>query len=229
MLAGPSAADSYGLWHGFDTRLHVSVGENSSRLRTNVAPSFRKLGQRLSPDTSNRSTVVHWLVDGAVPELGPECWRVPLPVCLRQMVEWCDRETAIACLDTALTEYRLSRTRAARDLLGCTGIRSPAGREVLPWKRLRTRIAGAATAHARSASRCGSKSRSAASAVSTWGLSAPASSLKSTAEDTTAVTRRSSMTAGALPNRGAWLHRDPPQLRAGDDRLGLVSADDLRC
>ncbi|HUG50883.1 MAG TPA: DUF559 domain-containing protein [Terrimesophilobacter sp.] len=110
-LAGPSAADSYGLWHGFDTRLHVSVGENSSRLRTNVAPSFRKLGQRLSPDTSNRSTVVHWLVDGAVPELGPECWRVPLPVCLRQMVEWCDRETAIACLDTALTKYRLSRTQ----------------------------------------------------------------------------------------------------------------------
>ncbi|WP_346233380.1 endonuclease domain-containing protein [Parafrigoribacterium mesophilum] len=114
MLAGPSAASSYGLWHGFDTRLHVSVGENSSRLRTNVAPSFRRLGQRLTPDLSPRSAVLHWLVDGAVPELGPECWRVTLPVCLRQMVAWCDRETAIACLDTALTEYKLSRT----ELLG---------------------------------------------------------------------------------------------------------------
>ncbi|MEO9013807.1 MAG: DUF559 domain-containing protein [Terrimesophilobacter sp.] len=110
MLAGPSAADSYGIWHGFDTRLHVSVGENSSRLRTNVAPSIRLSGQRLTPDTSSRVTVIHWLVDGAVPERGPECWRVPLPVCLRQVVEWCDRETAIACLDTALTAYRLSRT-----------------------------------------------------------------------------------------------------------------------
>ena len=114
MLAGPSAANSYGLWHGFDTRLHVSVGENSSRLRTNVAPSFRMPGQGLTPDTSKRAAVVHWLVDGAVPELGPECWRVPWPVCLRQVAEWCDRETAIACLDTALTEYRLSRT----DLFG---------------------------------------------------------------------------------------------------------------
>ncbi len=27
---------------------------------------------------------------------------MPLPVCLRQMVAWSDRETAIACLDTAL-------------------------------------------------------------------------------------------------------------------------------
>jgi very-short-patch-repair endonuclease len=114
MLAGPSAADSYGLWHGFDTRLHVSVGENSSRLRTNVAPSLRTPDQLLTPDTFTRKAVVHWLVDGAVPELGPECWRVPLPVCLRQVVEWCDRETAIACLDTALTEYRLSRA----ELLG---------------------------------------------------------------------------------------------------------------
>lgn len=108
MLAGPSAAQSYGLWSGFDTRLHISVGANSSRLRTNVAPSL--VGRRrLTPDVFRREVVIHWLVDGAVPELGPECWRVPLTTCLRQMASWCNRETAIACLDTALTARKISR------------------------------------------------------------------------------------------------------------------------
>lgn len=102
LLAGISAAKSYGLWSGMDRRLHISVGTNSARLRTNVAPSFRPAGRHLTPDTSHRRIVIHWLVGGAVPELGPECWRVPLGACLRQVVEWSDQETAIACLDTAL-------------------------------------------------------------------------------------------------------------------------------
>lgn len=106
MLAGPSAARSFGLWSGFDTRVHVSVGANSSRLRTNIAPSLHP--RVLTPDFSERQIVVHWLVGGAVPELGPECWRVSWASALRQVVEWCDRETAIACLDTALTKFRLS-------------------------------------------------------------------------------------------------------------------------
>ena len=63
----------------------------------------------LTPDTSVRSTVLHWLVAGEVPELGPECWRVAVPVCLRQMVAWSDRETAVACLDTALSVLKLTR------------------------------------------------------------------------------------------------------------------------
>src|SRR5690554_6993379 len=41
MLAGPSAARTFGLWAGFATRVHISVGQNSSRLRTNVPPSFK--------------------------------------------------------------------------------------------------------------------------------------------------------------------------------------------
>jgi very-short-patch-repair endonuclease len=45
---------------------------------------------------------VHWLRGGATPETGPNSWRVSLPVALRQVVRWCDKETAIACLDTAL-------------------------------------------------------------------------------------------------------------------------------
>lgn len=107
LLAGPSAAASYGVWAGFDTRVHVSVGANSGRLRTNVPPRLRGL-RVLTPDTSSRSVVIHWLDGGAVPELGPECWRVSLRTCLRQMVRWSDRETAIACLDTALTAGAIS-------------------------------------------------------------------------------------------------------------------------
>lgn len=102
LLAGISAAKSYGLWAGFDTRLHISVGANSARLRTNVPPSFNSRPVELTPDTSRRRIVLHWLEGGAVPELGPECWRVSLLVCLKQVVAWCDRETAIACLDSAL-------------------------------------------------------------------------------------------------------------------------------
>ncbi|MBX3090997.1 MAG: DUF559 domain-containing protein [Cryobacterium sp.] len=105
-LAGPSAAKSYGLWYGLDQRLHVSVGNNSSRLRTNFAPALDP--DRLTPDFSDREIVLHWLVDGAVPELGPECWRVPLGTCLRQIVSWADAETSIACLDTARTKLGLS-------------------------------------------------------------------------------------------------------------------------
>lgn len=102
LLAGPSAARSYGLWAGFDTRLHISVGANSARLRTNVPPSFESCLVELTPDTSRRRIVLHWLEGGAVPELGSECWRVSMLVCLKQVVAWCDEETAIACLDTAL-------------------------------------------------------------------------------------------------------------------------------
>lgn len=106
MLAGTSAARSYGLWSGFDRRLHISVGDHGSRLRTNFAPNLKP--ERLTPDFSDREVVLHWLVDGAVPERGPECWRVSLATCLRQVVSWTDPETAIACLDTARTVFGLS-------------------------------------------------------------------------------------------------------------------------
>lgn len=113
MLAGPSAAESYGLWAGFDKRLHVSVGQNSSRLRTNRMPSALDAGHRLTPDIKDREIVVHWLKHGAVPELGPECWRVSMPVCLRQMVDWADQETAMACVETALS--RMSKAALLLD------------------------------------------------------------------------------------------------------------------
>ena len=123
MLAGPSAAKSYGLWSGFDRRLHVCVGDNASRLRTNFAPTLDP--ERLTPDFSNREVALHWLVGGAVPELGPECWRVPLSICLRQIVSWSDRETSIACLDNARTKFGLSTA-----MLGDLFIDAPASERV---------------------------------------------------------------------------------------------------
>ena len=99
-LAGPSAARSYGLWGGLGDRIHVSVGQRGGRLRTVSDPVFAD-GHTLV-DRMRVPVVVHWLRGGATPETGPNCWRVPLPVALRQVVRWCDTETAVACLDTAL-------------------------------------------------------------------------------------------------------------------------------
>ena len=97
-LAGISAAHSYGLWSGFDRRLHLVVGATSSRLRTSAPPSFSK---PISSDLMDREIALHWLAGAEVPELGPECWRVPIADAVRQVCRWSDTETAIACLDTA--------------------------------------------------------------------------------------------------------------------------------
>jgi len=147
MLAGPSAARSYGLWAGTGRRLHISVGANASRLRTNVPPSFGY--EPLTPDRSSYEIVLHWLQGGAPPELGPECWRVTLPVCLRQVVAWCDRTDAIACLETALTSQGWSSRQlasvfqsepiASRLVVSAARAGSDSGPESLVCQRLRRR------------------------------------------------------------------------------------------
>lgn len=103
-LGGPSAARSYGLWAGHDRRLHVALRPNAARLRTNHPPSRRPAV--LTPDVSGRAMVLHWVEVEAAAEVEP--WRVPLRECLRQMLRWCDRETALACLDTARQQGLLS-------------------------------------------------------------------------------------------------------------------------
>ncbi|HEX4058388.1 MAG TPA: DUF559 domain-containing protein [Galbitalea sp.] len=114
-LAGPSAARSYGLWSGFDLRLHIALPANASRLRTNLPPS--ELGgsshPALTPDTATREVVLHWL---ATKSNNRECWRVSVSEALAQVVNWCDRETAVACLDTARTVLGL-HDAAIRDSL----------------------------------------------------------------------------------------------------------------
>ena len=131
-LAGPSAARSYGLWSGFDTRLHVALAANASRLRTNVPPSLltTSLQPSLTPDTATREVILHWL---ATTSTGEECWRASLPETLSQVAIWCDRETTVACLDTARTLFGLDDGSIATALAPCPvdiqmlGARSAAG------------------------------------------------------------------------------------------------------
>ncbi|HEX4443471.1 MAG TPA: DUF559 domain-containing protein [Galbitalea sp.] len=98
-LAGVSAAKSFGLWSGFDARLHVALPANASRLRTNLPPS---VADDITPDISTRATVLHWVQPS---EPGPDCWRVSIDDCVRQVLDWCDYETAVACLDSARTAF----------------------------------------------------------------------------------------------------------------------------
>jgi very-short-patch-repair endonuclease len=108
-LAGLSAARSYGLWSGFDSRLHIALPANASRLRTNLAPSLianhdSAARPALTPDTAAREVVLHWLASRST---CVECWRSSVPETLAQVATWSDRETAIACLDTARSVLRL--------------------------------------------------------------------------------------------------------------------------
>ena len=119
-LAGLSAARSYGLWAGFETRLHVSLLANASRLRTNLAPSVVAsqepgFAPSLTPDTGRREVVLHWLAERST---NGECWRSSIPETLAQVASWCDRETAVACLDTARTAFGLGVAEIERALAG---------------------------------------------------------------------------------------------------------------
>jgi len=97
-LAGTSAARSFGIWAGFDQRLHVALAVNAGRLRTNLPPS---VAEEVTPDSSSRESVLHWVRTAP----GQDCWRVPVTDCVRQVVDWADAETAVACLDTARNKF----------------------------------------------------------------------------------------------------------------------------
>ena len=103
-LGGISGAGSYGLWSGFDQRIHVVLPANSSRLRTQLAPSESDF---LTPDSTFREVVLHWI---AARSKSGQCWRVSAPEAVVQAVNWSDAETAIACLDTARSALGLSDT-----------------------------------------------------------------------------------------------------------------------
>lgn len=91
-LSHTSAATSYGLWSGLDRRLHVTVAQGASRLRR--------------PSTfASSKVVIHWVHPGRQPLTDLVTWRVGLEECLRGVVRTSSAETAIACLDTAITEY----------------------------------------------------------------------------------------------------------------------------
>jgi very-short-patch-repair endonuclease len=136
-LSHSSAARSLGLWSGLDTRLHVCVTRGASRLRR---PTFLALDDvpgrapdspsqvgdarvdATTPSSGSSSSpsglVVHWLRPGRQDLRSHETWRVSLYECLRQMVAVSDSETAIACLDTAITTFGLTRQQLHRAFAG---------------------------------------------------------------------------------------------------------------
>jgi very-short-patch-repair endonuclease len=106
-LCGTSAAESYGLWSGFDRRIHVGLPANASRLRTQLPPSATEYR---TPDSSSREVILHWLAE---PTRSSECWRFTAYECIRQVADWADQETAIACLDTARSVLGLTNESLA--------------------------------------------------------------------------------------------------------------------
>ena len=134
-LCGPSAARSYGLWAGDAPQLHVAVAPNASRLRIVRAETGPVV------DIAGRPVRVHWVPT----DPHPECWRVSFSECLQQMATWSDRETAIACLDTALASGMTSdRLRAlfedasplARGRANAARVGSDSGLESIVRQRL---------------------------------------------------------------------------------------------
>ncbi|MGO4594484.1 hypothetical protein AB4Z18_11755 [Leifsonia sp. 2TAF2] len=75
-----SAARTYGLWGGGDTRMHLQYAPHA----------------RAGPGTGQ---VRHWLPT----EDGRQLWRVTLADCLRSVARCADEETAVAVFDTAIT------------------------------------------------------------------------------------------------------------------------------
>lgn len=101
-LTNTSAARSFGLWAGTDTRVHVALQRGASRLRQPVLPSAENASRPLD------EVVRHWTELGRIDQTS-DTWRVPLFTCLRSVVRRCDRETAIACLDTAMRTFALTQ------------------------------------------------------------------------------------------------------------------------
>lgn len=97
-LCGLSAARSFGLWSGFDDRLHIALPPNASRSRVH------RDGDRWMSDGDPMEIVRHWIPTGR----RRQCWRVDLDECLKQAVAWSDEETGIAVLDTARSKFGIT-------------------------------------------------------------------------------------------------------------------------
>lgn len=89
-----SASASLGLWSGFDLRTHVVLRRDATRLRMP------------EPAEAHRFAL-HWRDPGRADVTSPITWRQSLAECLIHVAEQADEETAIACLDTAITRFGL--------------------------------------------------------------------------------------------------------------------------
>ncbi|ROQ36673.1 uncharacterized protein DUF559 [Frondihabitans sp. PhB188] len=111
-LAGLSAAASYGLWDGWDDRLHVVVPRNSA-----MVPKTRREQLRSVRTIEGRTVVVHWNDD---PRDVAWAWRVSPERCLRQVLRWADLETATATVESALTTGLVEQETVYRIASGLT-------------------------------------------------------------------------------------------------------------
>lgn len=103
-LGGLSSARTYGMWAGFNERVHVVVPVNASRLRVVRSQDGTHV------DVGERDAIVHW----SDTDTGRECWRSTLLDTLRQVACWADPEDAMATLDTALDLRLVSREQLLR-------------------------------------------------------------------------------------------------------------------
>lgn len=90
-LAGLSATGSYGLWDGWDSRLHVVVPSNAALVPPRAGRGARRI--------DGFEVVVHWgddRRDGCL-------WRESPGRALRHVLQWHDWETSAACIEGALT------------------------------------------------------------------------------------------------------------------------------
>lgn len=107
LLGCVSAASAHGVWAGTDSRTHMVVPWNASRLRSRKV-SFAD-STDITPDTSSDRIVLHWVqqtrpsVRGTAP-----CWVVPLSESLLQLAQCADTETSIAAWETALEGRHIS-------------------------------------------------------------------------------------------------------------------------
>lgn len=93
-LAGLSAAASFGLWGGWENRLHLVIPNNSARIPPRAGHD--ETGRRT---IEGRDVVLHWRDDAHDVE---SRWRVSLQRCIRQVLRWHDLETGLAVVESAL-------------------------------------------------------------------------------------------------------------------------------
>ncbi len=112
-LSHASAAKVYGLWHAPDRRVHVTVTRTAARLRTRRGGDQTRADYTRA-DLFDQEVVIHWIAPGRVDKTSQRTWIVSVDDCLRGMVATCDRETAIACLDTAISAGAVTVNRIRR-------------------------------------------------------------------------------------------------------------------
>lgn len=93
-LAGLSAADSYGLWSGWERRLHLVVPSNAAKVPMRTVRD--ESGHRT---ITGREVVLHWHDDTHDTS---SRWRVSRERCISQVLRWHDRETGLAVVESAL-------------------------------------------------------------------------------------------------------------------------------